>query len=104
MSDTRQRTIIKVRLSTSISTFTSTNGRVAPQVFRKFSNSLGPDALQVIEGILEQHDIADVDIEASLETLAKEYNKQDGESDAPNIRICSHSEVQAYRCDNESLS
>ncbi|KAF8205068.1 DNA polymerase alpha/epsilon subunit B-domain-containing protein [Pholiota molesta] len=57
MSDTRQRTIIKV--------------------FRKFSNSLGPDALQVIEGILEQHDIADVDIEASLETLAKEYNKQD---------------------------
>ncbi|KAF9485264.1 DNA polymerase epsilon, subunit B [Pholiota conissans] len=57
MADVRQRTIIKV--------------------FRKFSNSLGPDSLQIIEGILDQHEIEDVDVETSLETLAKEYNKQD---------------------------
>lgn len=105
MSDARQRTIIKVRLSTSIQPLhLLMTSRVALQVFRKFSNSLGPEALQVIEGILEQHDIEDADIERSLETLAKEYNKQDGESSAPNIRICSHSEVHAYRRDNESLS
>ncbi|KAF8974466.1 DNA polymerase epsilon, subunit B [Flammula alnicola] len=57
MADVRQRTIIKV--------------------FRKFSNSLGPDALQFIEEILDQHEIEDADVESSLETLAKEYNKQD---------------------------
>ncbi|KAF9057656.1 epsilon DNA polymerase [Panaeolus papilionaceus] len=57
MSDSRQRIIIKV--------------------FRKFSNSLGPDALETIERILDEHEIADEDIESSLETLAKEYNKQD---------------------------
>ncbi|TFK43454.1 epsilon DNA polymerase [Crucibulum laeve] len=57
MADTRQRTIIKV--------------------FRKFSNSLGPDALVLLEDILDQHEITDEEIESSLETLAKEYNKQD---------------------------
>lgn len=50
------------------------------QVFRKYSNSLGPDALQIIEGILDSHEIEDADVESSLETLAKEYNKQDGAS------------------------
>jgi hypothetical protein len=49
-----------------------------PQVFRKFSNSLGPDTLQFIEQILDTHEIEDIDVESSLETLAKEYNKQDG--------------------------
>ena len=49
-----------------------------PQVFRKFSNSLGPDTLQFIDKILDTHEIEDIDVESSLETLAKEYNKQDG--------------------------
>ncbi|KIJ99373.1 hypothetical protein K443DRAFT_133083 [Laccaria amethystina LaAM-08-1] len=57
MADTRQRTIIKV--------------------FRKFSNSIGPDALELLDEILDHHDIADADVESSLETLAKAYNKQD---------------------------
>jgi DNA polymerase epsilon subunit 2 len=52
------------------------------QVFRKFSNSLGPDALEVLEGILDYHEIEDADVESSLETLAKEYNKQDGTSNS----------------------
>ena len=29
--------------------------------------------------ILAEHDIQDADIESSLETLVKEYNKQDGQ-------------------------
>jgi DNA polymerase epsilon subunit 2 len=47
-------------------------------VFRKFSNSLGPDTLVLVEEILNHHEIEDDDVESSLETLAKEYNKQDG--------------------------
>lgn len=50
-------------------------------MFRKFSNSLGPDALKLVEDILDQHEIAGPDIETSLEVLAKEYNKQDGKYD-----------------------
>ncbi|KAJ7581093.1 DNA polymerase alpha/epsilon subunit B-domain-containing protein [Mycena floridula] len=57
MSDLRQRAIIKV--------------------FRKYSNSLGPDALELLEHILDEHEIEDDDVESSIETLAKEYNKQD---------------------------
>ncbi|TEB35649.1 epsilon DNA polymerase [Coprinellus micaceus] len=57
MSNPRQRSIIKV--------------------FRKFSNSLGPDSLHFLEGILDEHDISDDDIESSIELLAKEYNKED---------------------------
>ncbi|PFH52811.1 hypothetical protein AMATHDRAFT_56291 [Amanita thiersii Skay4041] len=57
MTDNRQRTIIKV--------------------FRKFSNSLGPDALELVEGILAEYEIQDENIEATLEALVKEYNKQD---------------------------
>ncbi|KIK68036.1 hypothetical protein GYMLUDRAFT_805773 [Collybiopsis luxurians FD-317 M1] len=60
MSDVRQRAIIKV--------------------FRKFSNSLGPDVLVFLEQILDEHGIADQDVESSIETLAKEYNKQDGKN------------------------
>lgn len=48
------------------------------QVFRKYSNSLGPDALELVEQILDENGIDDNAIELSLETLAKEYNKQDG--------------------------
>ncbi|KDQ64598.1 hypothetical protein JAAARDRAFT_145515 [Jaapia argillacea MUCL 33604] len=57
MADPRQRIIIKV--------------------FRKYSHSLGPDALEFLEDILEQHDIADEDLESSIDLIAKEYNKQD---------------------------
>ncbi|XP_006460256.1 hypothetical protein AGABI2DRAFT_150224 [Agaricus bisporus var. bisporus H97] len=57
MADTRQRVIIKV--------------------FRKYSNALGPDALNLIEEILEEHDIPEDDLETSIETLARDYNKQD---------------------------
>lgn len=60
MADARQRTIIKV--------------------FRKYSNSLGPDTLEFIEAILDSHEIVDADVESSVETLAREYNKQDGAS------------------------
>ncbi|KAJ7638909.1 DNA polymerase alpha/epsilon subunit B-domain-containing protein [Roridomyces roridus] len=60
MADARQRTIIKV--------------------FRKYSNSLGPDSLELIEAILDNHEIADADVESSVETLAREYNKQDDAS------------------------
>ena len=47
-------------------------------MFRKFSNSLGPDALEFLEQILDAHDIDDSEVESSIETIAKEYNKQDG--------------------------
>lgn len=57
MADGRQLTIIKV--------------------FRKYSHSLGPDALQFLEEILERHDIADNEVDFSIETIAREYNKQD---------------------------
>ncbi|KAJ8086741.1 DNA-directed DNA polymerase epsilon, subunit B [Marasmius tenuissimus] len=60
MSDARQRIIIKV--------------------FRKFSNSLGPDALEFLEQILDAHEIDDSEVESSVETIAKEYNKQDDAS------------------------
>jgi DNA polymerase epsilon subunit 2 len=57
MSEVRQRIIIKV--------------------FRKYSHSLGPEALRFLEEILDRHEIADEEIEFSIETIAREYNKQD---------------------------
>ncbi|KAF7301757.1 DNA polymerase epsilon subunit [Mycena indigotica] len=57
MADARQRTIIKV--------------------FRKYSNSLGPDVIEFLETILDQHEIEDAEVESSIDTLAHEYNKQD---------------------------
>ncbi|KAM6495797.1 DNA polymerase alpha/epsilon subunit B domain containing protein [Amanita muscaria] len=60
MTDFRQRTIIKV--------------------FRKYSNSLGPDALELVDEILAEHEIQDAEVESTLETLVKEYNKQDDAS------------------------
>ncbi|KAH7914209.1 DNA polymerase epsilon, subunit B [Hygrophoropsis aurantiaca] len=57
MADPRQRTIIKV--------------------FRKYSHSLGPDVLQFLEEVLDSHEIAEEDVEFSIETIAKGYNKQD---------------------------
>ncbi|KAG6336845.1 hypothetical protein ID866_2241 [Astraeus odoratus] len=47
------------------------------QVFRKYSHSLGPEALQFLEEVLDRHKIEDADVEFSIETIAKEYNKQD---------------------------
>ncbi|KIP10726.1 hypothetical protein PHLGIDRAFT_22162 [Phlebiopsis gigantea 11061_1 CR5-6] len=57
MADPRQRSIIKV--------------------FRKYSHSLGPEALEFIEDVLERHDIPDEQVEQAVEWVAKEYNKQD---------------------------
>ncbi|KAI0347310.1 epsilon DNA polymerase [Trametopsis cervina] len=57
MADSRQRAIIKV--------------------FRKYSHSLGPEALEFLEDILNRHDVADEDVEYSVEWIAKEYNMQD---------------------------
>ncbi|KAH9951642.1 epsilon DNA polymerase [Amylocystis lapponica] len=57
MADARQRVIIKV--------------------FRKYSHSLGPEALEFVEELLDRHEIADEEVEFSIEWIAKEYNKQD---------------------------
>ncbi|KAF9008989.1 epsilon DNA polymerase [Cyathus striatus] len=67
MADSQQRTIIKV--------------------FRKFSNSLGPEAIQLVESILDQHGISPEDVESSIELLAKEYNKQDDATMKVSIEI-----------------
>ena len=37
-----------------------------------------PESLEFLEELLDRHDIADEDIEFSIEWIAKEYNKQDG--------------------------
>jgi DNA polymerase epsilon subunit 2 len=39
---------------------------------------LGPDVLTFLEQVLEENDIAEEDVEQSIELLAQEYNKQDG--------------------------
>lgn len=59
------------------------------QVFRKYSHSLGPEALQFLEEILDRHEIADEEIEFSIETIAREYNKQDGEVSRFHVRVWS---------------
>ncbi|KAG6854822.1 hypothetical protein C0991_012012 [Blastosporella zonata] len=47
------------------------------QVFRKFSYSLGPDVSQRVEAILDENDIADEELESTIELLALEYSKQE---------------------------
>ncbi|KAK7695908.1 hypothetical protein QCA50_000547 [Cerrena zonata] len=54
--------------------------RIIIKVFRKYSHSLGPEALEYVEEILDSHEIPDQDAEYAVEWIAKEYNKQD---DAP---------------------
>jgi DNA polymerase epsilon subunit 2 len=76
MADPRQRTIIKV--SAVALYFVWENSSTIWQVFRKYSHSLGPDTLDVLEDICDQHGFADDEIEHIMETLATEYNKQDG--------------------------
>lgn len=39
---------------------------------------MGPDALDFLEGVLDKHEVADEDVEYSIDLIAKEYNKQDG--------------------------
>ena len=34
--------------------------------------------MEFLEDLLDRHDIADEDVEYSIEWMAKEYNKQDG--------------------------
>jgi hypothetical protein len=75
MADPRQRAIIKVCNSVLCGPKYTHN---LVQVFRKYSHSLGPDALEVLEGICDEHGFADDEIEHIMETLATEYNKQDG--------------------------
>lgn len=48
-------------------------------MFRKYGHSLGPDSLEFLEELLDRHEIADEEVEFSMEWMAKEYNKQDGE-------------------------
>ncbi|THH32936.1 hypothetical protein EUX98_g1271 [Antrodiella citrinella] len=46
-------------------------------VFRKYSHSLGPEALEYLEDVIERHDIPDDEVEGAIEFFAKEYNRQD---------------------------
>jgi len=59
--------------------------RSKPQVFRKYSHALGPDAFDFLEGVLDKHEIRDEDVEYSIDLIAKEYNKQDGESETYDV-------------------
>ncbi|EJF61186.1 epsilon DNA polymerase [Dichomitus squalens LYAD-421 SS1] len=47
------------------------------KVFRKYGHSLGPESLEFLEDLLDRHDIADEEVEYSIEWMAQEYNKQD---------------------------
>ncbi|KAG5342527.1 hypothetical protein C0989_000655 [Termitomyces sp. Mn162] len=58
MADDRQRRVLKV--------------------FRKFSYSLGSEVSQRIEEILDENEIADDELETTIELLALEYSKQEG--------------------------
>ncbi|KAI0034454.1 DNA polymerase epsilon subunit B [Vararia minispora EC-137] len=51
--------------------------KIIIRVFRKYSHSLGPEEIAFLEEVLNEHDIADEDVEYSVELIAKEYNKQD---------------------------
>lgn len=77
MAAPRQRAIIKVCIHVFLIQQHLTG--IHSQIFRKYSHSLGPEALEFLEEILERHDVADEDVEFSIELIAKEYNKQDGE-------------------------
>ncbi|KAG6884948.1 hypothetical protein C0992_005587, partial [Termitomyces sp. T32_za158] len=57
MADDRQRRILKV--------------------FRKFSYSLAPEVSQRVEEILDENEIADDELEVTIEMLALEYSKQE---------------------------
>ena len=67
MADPRQRAIIKVCSEHSLAA--RTKGLV--QVFRKYSHSLGPEALDFVEEILERHDIADEQVEQAVEWISE---------------------------------
>ncbi|KAI0272768.1 DNA polymerase epsilon subunit B [Gloeopeniophorella convolvens] len=57
------------------------------RVFRKYSHSLGPDELEFLEDVLEEHEISDEDVEMSIGLIAKEYNKQDDASMKVSLQI-----------------
>lgn len=77
MAGPKQRAIIKVRFKCLVGDLNWN----CFQVFRKYSHSLGPEALEFVEEVLERHEIPDDQVEQSVEWIAKEYNKQDGECD-----------------------
>ncbi|KAH9899927.1 epsilon DNA polymerase [Cubamyces lactineus] len=56
---------------------TADRRQVIIKVFRKYGHSLGPESLEFLEDLLDRHEIADEDVEFSVEWIAKEYNKQD---------------------------
>jgi len=53
-----------------------------------------------VEKILDENEIEDADVESSLETLAKEYNKQDGiaYSSTPLIVTNFNTKMPPWRC------
>ena len=82
MADTKQRTILKVK----ISGWFRACSKSYLQVFRQHGHSMGPDSIELIEDILDKHDIPEEDIESSTEWIAREYSRQDGE---PIFRVLS---------------
>ncbi|KAG6810867.1 hypothetical protein H0H92_009988, partial [Tricholoma furcatifolium] len=67
MADDRQRRILKA--------------------FRKFSYSLGPEISQRVEEILDENEIADDNLEHTIELLALEYSKQEGHGIDVNMKV-----------------
>ncbi|KAF5387712.1 hypothetical protein D9615_000497 [Tricholomella constricta] len=82
MADDRQRRILKV--------------------FRKFSYSIGPEVSQKLEEILDHHDIADEDVESTMETLALEYSKQEDVDMKVNLSIL-HRVYESLQDQNERV-
>lgn len=72
----------------------------ASQVFRKYGHSLGPESLEFLGELLDRHEIADEEVEFSMEWMAKEYNKQDGELGFMRRRAY----LTPPRCPDESLA
>ncbi|KAF8076498.1 DNA polymerase alpha/epsilon subunit B-domain-containing protein [Lyophyllum atratum] len=59
------------------------------KVFRKYSYSLGRDVSQMLEKMLEEHQIADQDVESAIEAIALEYSKQEDVDMKVNVEILS---------------
>lgn len=98
MSSPRQRIIIKVNLHRCAKVVTAVF--TVKQVFRKYSHSLGPEALEYVEEILDTHEIPEQDVEYAVEWIAKEYNKQDGEY----LELPGHTgDLMKLRCTYEGI-
>lgn len=80
MADPRQRRILKVWKEANAIFINGQFYARRIKVFRKFSYSLGPDASRYLESLLDFHQVADEDIESTMEIIALEYSKQEGKS------------------------